>query len=293
MSNSFVIRLIRTDVGFEEGIVERLKEMDPNGITFKTFGKYDLLQVSELKDLHEAAEAITDPCILEINTFPCFCWYKPYKKFLRYLKSSISPTITLLKLQGPIFQNRGLKGIDRVAKDLCKGSKQIFILMGMGYHELLLFNFSDSFESIFPTLHKLRKYRIEDVISNFSSDHKDKALFSGTVTIPLISYEEVIEDHNWHKLQGIITPELSIKCMPGHEDYVAEIWKEQWRLMLGIDDIICFWENPIELKDYVRKLMNFRTGGKDNLSIFNTSTRLFHSELLVPDEDHAKKPSTC
>jgi hypothetical protein len=288
-SYAFLIRLIRADVGFEEELTARLRAKWPSAVFFKTFGKYDILQVSELRDIHEAVRADTDNLILEINSFPCFCWYREPGEFLEKLRPSIAPTLTFLKLQEPIFQIKGLDGIEEVSQYLYSRDN-LFGLMGTGYHEILLFGFSSGFEAIFRYMNGLRKLRIRDVFPTFVKAHREKALFARTATIPLISYGQVIEGKKWTKLEGKVTPTLTIRCVPGHEDYLVKLWPADWKLMLGTEDLLCRWNRPVPLKKYVKALLEFRQNAKQKLSVFNTTTRLFHAETVVPDSNHAENP---
>lgn len=282
MDRAFLIKFILSMVGSEEDLVAQLENENPKAVYFKVLGKYDILEISKLNALHEAIRLNSDPRILEINCFPCFCWHGRLQDFWENVASSISPTITLIKLQEPVLRNRGLYGVDGVAKYLCSLNDSLFALSGMGYYEIILMHPSDNFENIFSFIEEIRKLRIVDVFPLFAKRDREKALFANTITIPLISYHTVIKSQNWQKLKGNVTPVITIKCAPGHEDFIPKQWSNSWKNLLGVEDLICLFGEPTPSSTFIKDLMVFRKNAGKSLSVFDTKTQLFHSRPTKP-----------
>jgi len=283
MENAFLIKFMRTLVGQEGELVKNLEAENPSSMFFKVFGKYDVLEISRFTDLNEAIRGNSDGRILSINAIPCFCWDKKQDEFWGKVKLSVTPVVTLLKLQDPVFRREGLSGLKKVAEFLeTFGPSKGFTLIGMGYYELLLCLPGMDFDDIFSFTSEIRKLRISDVFKGFNQKLGKKGLFADTTTVPVISYKNVIDISDWKKLKGKITPIVKIKTVPGQEDLVIKKWPVEWRQLLGTEDLVYSWDKPEDLEKFVPQLISFRSNWVTNFAVIDTSTRLIGHEAYRP-----------
>jgi len=279
MQNAFLIKFMRSLVGQEDELIKTLEAEVPASKYYKVFGKYDVLEISRFTDLNEAIRGNSDGRILSINAFPCFCWNNEEDEFWSKLDSSVSPVVALLKLQDPVFKKEGLKGLQKVATYLSTfGSSKGYALIGMGYYELLLWLPDINFDEIFKFTSSIRKLRINDVFPSFSEKDGKKGLFADTTTIPIVSYKNVIDKAAWDRLTGKVTPIVKIKTAPGQEDLIIEKWPVGWRQLLGTEDLVFAWNEPVPLAEFVPQLVEFRKNWIKNFAVIDTSTRLIGHE---------------
>ena len=275
---TILVKFIRSKVGLEDKLVESLSKENPNSVYFKVLGRFDILEVSKINSLRDSLRLYSDQRILEMSSFPCKCWKANVKNFWEKLNDSVAPTITLAKLQEPLFLRRGFQGVQKVSEYLSKGDGvDIFSFSGFGYYEIFLFNISNSFEKIFSYIETIRSLTIKDIIPSFSKADGEKALLTNTTTVPLISYKNIIVPKQWQKLEGKVNPIITLKCAPGHEDFIKNKWLNSWNNLLGAEDLICLFENPIPLSNFIKDLITFRKNAIESLMLFNTSTSLFQN----------------
>lgn len=277
---TFLVKLIRCMVGFEESLVEDLASENSEALHFKVFGRYDILEIARLEDLTEAIRANSNCRILDMNSFPCFCWNEKGEEFWYEIRKSVSLEFSLLKLQECIFHNRGLSGIDKVCNYLSTLADKSYALCGMGYYEIVLWLPANNFESIFHILEKLRDLKIGDVFPSFAKKHRQKGLFTDTTTTSLVSYNTVIRKKQWSRLKGKVMPLVKIKCAPGYDHAVARRWPKACYHLLGADDLLYFWSKPVKLSYFISKLMGFRETGATTFSVFDTTTRLLSTNMV-------------
>ena len=277
------MKFIRTGVGDEEKLVRHLKSKNKKSYHFKMFGKYDVLEITRLDELHHALRSHTDCRIRSINSFPFFCWHNNPKDFETSLSESLSPAISLLKLQDIVFQQIGLDGIQKVIIGLKKKHRSFHALVGMGFYEILLWIPSTDFSSIFDAARKLRDYKKGTFFPDFDSKYIDKPLFADTTTIPVISYPNVILKNKWNRLTGNVTPLVKVKCSPGHEQIVAQKWEGQWRPALGSEDLVCLWERPVELSIFAKQLFDNRNEWGRTADVHDTSTKICGNPYKAPE----------
>ena len=273
-------------VGWEKGLIDDLRKKNPQAEYFKVLGNFDILEISRLESLHDAIRVHSDFRILNINSFPCFCPKPLTRKFQKALAKGVSPSLILLKLQDRVFWNRGLRGLFQVAERLCKLTKsvKVYPVMGMGYYEIMLWLDSHDFESVFEYNEIIRNLKISSVLPKFASAYKDKSLLVDSITLPCISYKNVINSNNWEVLKGNISPIVKLKCAPGHEKSIAKQITTACHRMLGNDDLLCRWETPLPLKDFIPLILNFRTSAHEH-TIADTITRLFNFSEIPSSSD--------
>lgn len=282
IEDSFIMKFIRTGVGDEEQLVSQLKHHNKKSHHFKIFGKYDVLEITRLDELHHALRSHTDSRIRSINSFPFFCWHNKTNEFEKSLKAAVSPAITLLKIQDVVFQQIGLDAIQKVIMGLQKKHRSFHVLVGMGFYEILIWIPNTDFTSIFDVARKLRDYKIRTFFPDFDLKYVDRPLFADTTTIPIISYANVINKRNWNKLAGKVRPLVKVKCSPGHEQIVAQKWEGHWCPSLGSEDLVCFWDKPIELSTFASQLFENRTDWGQTAFILDTSTKICGSTYVPP-----------
>ncbi len=287
---TYLINLVRSTVGFEQDLVQQLTLDHPEAFHFKVFGKYDVLEIMKLEDLHEAIRANSDPRVLEMISFPSFCKEPGAKDFWNAVSGSISPCLSLLKLQESVFRHWGLQGIYKICDYLNASTGNPHALLGMGYYEILHWLPSNNFEEIFALLKTLRGVSIADVFPSFAKAHRQKGLFVDTTTVPLVSYQHVILQNQWSRLQGNVTPFVKVKCAPGHDQYVAKRWPKACHDLLGADDLLYVWSKPKKLGVFISELMDFRKTGATTYSVFDTTTRLFSENPLKARKGDDDRP---
>jgi hypothetical protein len=286
IKDSYMMKFIRTGVGDEQNLINDLKTKNKSSHYFKIFGKYDVLEITRLDQLHNALRAHADNRIRSISSFPFFCWHNITLDFEKSLKKSVSPAVSLLKLQDIVFQERGLDGIKHVIMELKKKNRGFHVLVGMGYYEIFVWLPSADIQSVFNVARKVRDYKIGAFFPDFPPKHINKPLFADTTTIPVISYQNVINKSKWNKLTGEVSPFVKVKCSPGLENVVAQKWKGQWHPLLGSEDLVCFWDKPVSLSQFVKELFENRKEWGETAGVFDTSTKIHGDKYVVPKGVH-------
>jgi len=288
-SNMFQIKLIRTVVGAEENLSEFLKEKYPEALYFKVFGNYDILEISTLNRLHEAIRVDSDARILNITTLPCFSLETEKNKFMTLAKEAICPSLILIKLQDQIFENRGIKALYKVASKFCALGDQILPLIGMGYYEIILWFQAQEFQSIFSYIETIRSLKIKDVFPNFKSDHKNKSQLLDSITVPVISYNNIITPKKWDQLDGKILPIMKIKCQPGYEGTISKGLPSTCHQLLGSDDLICMWPDTIKTGEYLKFILTYRKR-IPNFSVSDTITEISQNATMPTEKSISDDP---
>lgn len=290
-SNIFQLKLIRTVVGREDELVKHLKSKNKNAHYFKTFGYYDLLEMSILNRLYEAIRLDSDHRILNITTLPCFCIKRNNNEFIQSVKTATCPSLILLKLQDQIFENRGISAVYKVASKLHELGKNVFPLIGMGYYEIILWFHAQEFETIFSYIDSIRSLKIKDIIPSFKSSHNRKSALFDSITIPSVSYDNVINTKNWGSLKGKISPIMRLKCQPGYEETISKKLPANCQQLLGSDDLICMWPEAIETGEYLKFILSLRKNTTD-YSILDTVSDISNAKVKRSDiGDSADLPS--
>lgn len=279
----FLIKLIRTRVGEERKLVKDLKIDKPSSFFFKMLGSFDILEIAPLSRLQEAVPFNTDERILSINSFLAYSVEKKSAKSLvRFFNEAINPAVVIAKLHESLFIKRGLKGLTQVASILAdsleKGAEgKILPFVSLGNHEIILWVQLEDLSKVFSYVEKIRGLKIEEVIPSFDKQNKKKSVIVNTTTIPLISYQNVIEPLKLNLLKGKVSPIVKIKCAPSHEKQLASLLPPKSFDVLGTTDLLCLWSKPITLKALVKFILTFRDDAPRN-SVLNTNITL-HSQV--------------
>lgn len=271
--SAFILKLIRTSVGVEDSIVTESVQKGVNSAFYKVFGKYDILEVSKLVDLHSAFPPINDTRILDLNALPCFSWGSDIEQIWADIEGAIAPAVILLKLDERVFSDFGLKGLIKIVDYLSKPEKKTWGFFGMGYHELLLWYSGDNFEEIFDYAAYVRALTASHIFGDAGQFITSK-LFFETTTIPLVSYKAVITAKDWKKVTGKVSPLVKVRCTPGYESAVAGTWDIGWNNLLGSEDLISNATAKFEAGEFLRQLIDFRKECAELSPVFNTCTHL-------------------
>lgn len=272
----YLFRLIRTIVGEEESLVADLSAKQMNATYFKILGSYDLLEVRLLDSLDSAIKSTNKYGVLYTNSFPGLAFKGDRKKFIEAQNDDVSPSLILLKLN-PYAHRGGIRGILRAAAFLRKISGDFIVLIGTGYYELYLWNSSKTIDNLYASLNKLRSLSMYDINKRTPEKFKCCSLLIDTITIPTISYRNVIESCQWSKLDGDITPLLMIKNTPGFENEIAKSLPAPCCQYIGSEDLLCIWKEPIKFRDYVEFIVNFRKTARPTI-IRDTTTKIYNPE---------------
>lgn len=286
-TTGYLIKLIRAQVGSEKELFRDLKKINKNSLFFKAIGSYDIVEVTPLKSLQQIVLVNCDRRILSINYFPCFCLSSPASLFSKALSTTSLSSLILLKLQDNVFKDRGIDAVLEVAKHIQSkgGPCKVFPFVGLGFYELMVWVNPENITDIFNYLDSIRDSRIKNIFKDFSDEHLEKTLLVDTITLPCISYNNVITKKLWGNLKGKISPIVKIKCAPGHEISVAKKIKKLSKAcalgqtktgtsslattigcydVLGSDDLFCYWKEPQEYSDFVKFILRFREKSNDN-----------------------------
>ena len=282
-SNMFQLKLIRSVVGKEDDLVNYLKGKNENAHYFKTFGYYDILEVAILNRLYEAIRLDSDYRILNITTLPCFCIKRKKKEFIHSVKNATCPSLILLKLQDQFFENRGLNALYKVASKFHELGENVFPLIGMGYYEIILWFHAQEFKTIFSYIDTIRSLKIKDVFPAFQSVHKSKSTLLDSITVPSISYNNIINTKNWDCLKDKISPIMKLKCQPGYEETIAKKLPINCQQLLGSDDLICMWPEAIETGEYLKFILSLRKDTPD-YSILDTISDISNADFKRSDK---------
>ncbi len=286
----FLIKLIRCEAGTEEKLVTSLRKKHPSSFFGKVLGKHDIIEILTLNSLHDAIYVNSNPQILNISTFPCFSFKGHHKACRKSLKEAIAPSIVLIRLNEPIFQNFGVEGVFKTTKKLGQLLPRIhsYTLVTMGYYDIVVWLESNNFEDVFDYAEQLRKLSVEDIDLPREESQQKHRIIQDTISIPVISYDNVINPENWSKLQGEISPIVNIRCVPGHEKSIVNNIDKQdndCRALLGSDDIVCFWKEKIHLKDFTKLIYEFRKKASSDVLI-DTVTKLYSINEFEDDAEN-------
>lgn len=289
--SAFQVRLIRSKVGSEEYLVHDLNEKNPRSLYFKVLGNFDILEIALLDSLDEATHVHSDERILAINSFPCFCLKTLEQHFANAIATSNVASLILIKLQDHVFLKSGMKGLLEVAKKLHSGvgDHKPFPLINMGYFEIVLWFPTSDFNSIFNYIDQVRRLLISEVIDNFHSAYRGNSLLLESITLPCISYKNIILPKNWDLLKEKITPFLKIKCAPGHEGAIAKKIPTECYHLLGADDLLCRWQRPIEFGEFLKFILEFRKNMPE-FTLTDTITRLYHFKEITSFKEETPIP---
>jgi len=293
IGQAFHLKLLRTKVGSEkELMIERASEPNQKGFYFKILGNYDLLEISPVEELHQATRAISDPRILNYNSLLCICRKDREQKFFKSLKEANAPLIILIKVQDEVFLNQGLNGLYQVADRFCSLRSGTLALIGLGYYEIVLWVPGRGFEQNFKFVDKIRKMKISDIFQDSPSNIGEKGLLTSSITIPTISYANVILPQKYENLQGKITPIMNIKCAPGFEKAIAQKTGTATHLLWGVDDLLCVWKKSVRLRDLVPLVLRLREEMK-NFAVTDTVTKIASPKpiSLLPEPDYSPPAS--
>ena len=283
-SKTFLVNLMRLQVGQEKPLVKEISNTNSQALFFKVLGKYDILEFKQLSLIEDSNQLNTDPRIVELTTFPCFYWGNDYKTFWAALSNSPAPSLVSLKINEAILKRHGLLGLQKVLTFLASFKSirnyPLFPLSGLGYYEILLFFPSDNFEDIFELLRSILDLSMGEVFQRSISQEKELGLFTDTITLPLISYQQVIFPSKWNLLKGKISPITRINCLPNYEIEFGDNFWSEGRHVLGEYDLIFTWKNPIRLSQFIKHLFEFRASFLNNFAVIDTSSSLISKELL-------------
>ena len=290
--SAYIVKMVRTQVGKEQDLLSRLSKESRESIYFKILGKYDILEFSKLKFIHDANVVNTEPYILGMTTFPCFYWERNHRQFWNQILSSPAPCLVFLKLHEDILNKLGILGLGHVmrflreSKELNTEGTTLYPLSGLGYYEIILWYPADNFETIFSALRKLRSVKVKKAFPGIDEKYAEKGLFIDTTTLPLISYAKVISPENWKILNGKVKPITQVRCSPISELQIGKSFGVKANDVLGSDDLAFYWEEPIFLKSFIPRLLEFRKKWENNCSLIETTTKLLSIEDLP-------EPSAC
>ena len=280
-SNALLFRLIRSAVGHESDLVEFLKSQNKTNCHYKVFGKYDILEVSPLENLHRVLHTSNNDKIRSISSIACFNLLNGTDSVWEKIKPSISPALCLLKLQENVFRSKGLAGIREVAAKFHQLNDKAIPLIGMGYYEILLWLPFETVDEIFEYTNNIRTWANKDIFGEETED-PDRGVFLETNTIPMVSYDHVITPKEWHQLKGTVVPSVKIKCAPGEESTVLSKWDLPWKQLLGAEDLFYTWEEPTEYSGFIEQLIKFRTEWSNSQAVIDTATRIQSKDLYTP-----------
>ncbi len=270
-----------------------MRAENPRSEYFKILGAHDVLELAKIDNLHEAIRVNSDIRILSIHSFPCFCFNNRAELFSRVIGRAISPSLILIKLQDFIFNRLGLEGLATVANRLCSFGRNVHPLISMGYYEILIWFQSSNLKGVFSFINQVRRLTVSDLFPKVPVKSRSQSLILASITIPLVSYKNIIEPEppRWQALKGRIAPIVNIKCTPGYEEQIAaELVTKlaaETHLILGADDLVCFWSQPIELGTFVKTLMEFREFLTEH-TVHDTVTRIYHVPRVEPDATKKK-----
>jgi len=279
-SSSFRLTALRVVVGQEIELLRTLSNKNKSALYFKILGKYDVLEFASLPSLQSANKVTRAPHILGIASFPCFRWGSSSPNILQQISDVTLPSVIFLKLNQTIIDNIGFEAAARVISFIESNpslkSKKIHCLglTGLGFYEIILWHLTNNIERTFELLRFIRQLRIQDIFPSFNHKTSRNGAFSDTMTMPLISFKKIIATNNWEAIEGKIRPILRVRCAPNNDLKVGEHFKTAAFDILGEDDVIFEWNQPIPINDFLPKLLGFREKWRNKPGLFDTTTNL-------------------
>lgn len=280
---AFLFTIAHTHLGQEEVQIPALSQENPHHYYFKVFGRPDVLEISPLSSLDSAIRTTASFNAQSIASLPSFALVEDKKSFIPILNEAIAPALVLLKVTDVLLLHNIPNFVFHVSRKLSSKFSDSLALIGFGHFELMLWTNLDTVDPIFTIVQSLREMTIGDI---FSLDSKTDRLplFTSTLTLPLISYSQVLNSQSWEKLQGNVTPHVKIKCPPGHEDAVISTWPKQWSQSLGPDDLEYYFVEGMPFGEFVKQLISFRKNLSDVSNATDTITEFTKPEEYKPKQ---------
>lgn len=270
------VLLARVVPGTEHEVAMQLTNSSNGSYIFKVIGEYDLAKLEvaghcmfSQQDMLSQKDYLSQN-ILDYAAFPCFA-FKPESSdySCHHLTSSIISSnpilaLTLIYLQPNVTEHYRLKFLLNFSKEIYQyheGDLQFSSLNSIGQNAITLLIGCDSFESIFSCVSFIRQCYSESIIA--------------TNTIPLISYQHVIQPNSYTKLKGNIRAQIAIQCTLGAEEVVLKqfpLEKYDYRGILGTFDLMLLTKGAVPASEFFENLVNSRNESRASGTFYVTST---------------------
>lgn len=300
------ITLYKSYPGSETKAVEKLLSSEYS-VVFKALGDADIVKLADVERV--LGDLIVEPneYVTDSRSIGLLKWSGLYTSpsIVEFLKDSKLAFLFQLTLEKALYSSKNKAQnlnwvIDAIFTRAGFDAHNLAVYGGLGSVDLFAVYKASEIAELFNSLKVFRSLSIKDVFPGLraeelfpgslsSSDDPeaevafDAPVFSDTKTVPLISFQNVINPGRFSELDQQVRASILINVPPGHEMPVQEHLEKsglRCNFSLGSHDIRAFSESDISLGSLVESVLNLRRLwiAEDAMDIpqteWNTSTHL-------------------
>jgi len=286
ISNSALsFTLIKVKPGCENDLKQLLSEdrQETGSLSFfKVIGGYDLAAVTEISLPDTYGPRRFQPHSLGASSFWLFSSDETsISKDIGWIERATLLTLSFLKINVPLNKDPHPQRVYQLAEKIAerlKGSPgdieiDFSIHFTLGHREIAFLLNTDSFEAVFKTLQVIRTLSSGDSLRC----SQDTFYFTDSYTLPLISYENIIDKRAFDQIRGNPDTLFQITCLPGAERDVRSLLPG--KSVLGKYDLVGLSQEAQRAGEFIKSVIDLRNNWKGKVGLVDTSSLILNPNM--------------